>query len=210
MTRPTTERPTSARHLEDFAYVSNHEVRDEAQPLGDILKHVAMHPGDAKANKEFQLQQLARGGDGDRGDWRSLPNVSWVDGALGTNNDATTESYDGTRASKYMSRPTKLHFKLVIMMFRYCMYTVREGITLTFTSTDDFDGVLELLFFTDSDHVGNADGSSNSGTVAFLNGNCFHGYSCGQKSLTTQRRANISQWSSVCSLRFGRCFSCES
>jgi hypothetical protein len=63
-------------------------------------------------------------------------------------------------ASKCMSRPTKLHFKLVIMMFRYCMYTVREGIALTFTSKDDFDGVLELLFFTDSDHVGNADGTS--------------------------------------------------
>jgi len=87
-------------------------------------------------------------------------------------------------ASKYMSRPTKLHFKLVIMMFRYCMFTVREGITLTFTSSDDFDGVLELLFFTDSDHVGNADGTSNSGMVAFLNGNYFHGYSFGQKCLT--------------------------
>jgi hypothetical protein len=88
-------------------------------------------------------------------------------------------------ASKYMSRPTKLHFTLVIMMPRYCMYTVREGITLTFTSKDDFDGVLELLFFTDSDHVGNADdGTSNSGMVAFLNGNYFHGDSCGQKCLT--------------------------
>jgi hypothetical protein len=87
-------------------------------------------------------------------------------------------------ASKYMSRPTKLHFKLVITMFRYCMYTVREGIALAFTSSDDFDGVLELLFFTDSDHVGNADGTSNSGMVAFLNGNYFHGCSCGQKCLT--------------------------
>jgi hypothetical protein len=88
-------------------------------------------------------------------------------------------------ASKYISRPTKLHFILVIMMFRYCMYAVREGIALTCTSADDFDGVLVLLFFTDSDHVGNADGTSNSGMVAFLNGNYFHGYSCGQKCLTT-------------------------
>ena len=87
-------------------------------------------------------------------------------------------------ASKYMSRPTKLHCKLVITMFRYCMYTVRESIALTLTSKDDFDGVLELLFFTDSDHVGNADGTSNSGMVAFLNGNYFHGCSCGQKCLT--------------------------
>jgi hypothetical protein len=63
------------------------------------------------------------------------------------------------------------------------MYTVRESIALTLTSKDDFDGVLELLFFTDSDHVGNADGTSNSGMVAFLNGNYFHGYSCGQKCL---------------------------
>jgi hypothetical protein len=64
------------------------------------------------------------------------------------------------------------------------MYTLRESITSTFTSKDDFDGVLELLFFTESDHVGNADGTSNSGMVAFLNGNYFHGHSCGQKYLT--------------------------
>ena len=102
------------------------------------------------------MQQLARGSDGDRSDWRCLLNVSWGNWTLGTNSDATIESHD----EEYMSRPTKLHFKLVIMMFRYCMYTVREGITLTFTSKDDFDGVLELLFFTDSDHVGNADGTS--------------------------------------------------
>jgi hypothetical protein len=89
-------------------------------------------------------------------------NISRGDGTLGTNNDATTESHDEARVKVCKSRPIKLlHFKLVIMMSRYCMYTVREGITLTFTSTDDFDGVLELLFFTDSDHVGNADGTSN-------------------------------------------------
>jgi hypothetical protein len=95
--------------------------------------------------------------------------------------------YDKRLASKYMSRPAKMHFKLVVMTSRYCMCTVREGITLTSTSTGDFDGVLELLFFTGSDHVSSAsvhaDGSSNSGVVAFLNGNYFHGCSCGQKCL---------------------------
>jgi hypothetical protein len=49
-------------------------------------------------------------------------------------------------ASKYMSRPTKLHFQLVIMMVRYCMYTVREGICLVLTGSEGFEGVLELLF----------------------------------------------------------------
>ena len=87
-------------------------------------------------------------------------------------------------ASKHVSRPTKLHFKLVIMMFRYCMYTVREGIKLVLSHSQDFDGVLELLFFTDADHVGNTDGTSNSGMIAFMNGNYFHGYSTGQKCLT--------------------------
>ena len=87
-------------------------------------------------------------------------------------------------ASKYMSRPTKLHFQLVIMMVRYCMYTVREGICLVLTGSEGFEGVLELLFFTDSDHVGNTDGTSNSGMMAFINNNYFHGYSCGQKCLT--------------------------
>jgi hypothetical protein len=40
--------------------------------------------------------------------------------------------------------------------------------------------------FTDSDHVGNTDGTSNSGMIAFINNNYFHGYaySCGQKCLT--------------------------
>jgi hypothetical protein len=64
------------------------------------------------------------------------------------------------------------------------MYTVREGICLTLTESEGFEGVLELLFFTDSDHVGNTDGTSNSGMAAFLNNNYFHGYSCGQKCLT--------------------------
>jgi hypothetical protein len=81
---------------------------------------------------------------------------------LGINNDATIESHDKARIKVYVT-PDKLHFKLVITMFRYCIYTVRESIALTFTPKDDFDGVLELLFFTDSDHVGNADGTSNSG-----------------------------------------------
>ena len=51
--------------------------------------------------------------------------------------------------------------KLIAMMTRYCMYKVCEGIHLTTTTAKDgFDGVLELMFFTDSDHGGNADGSS--------------------------------------------------
>jgi hypothetical protein len=87
-------------------------------------------------------------------------------------------------ASKYMSRPTKVHMKLVIMMLRYCLYTVREGIHLTIRTQQGFDGVFDLLFFTDSDHGGNANGSSTSGMMAFLNGNYFHGYSSGQKCLT--------------------------
>ena len=64
------------------------------------------------------------------------------------------------------------------------MYTVREGICLVLTRSEGFEGVLELLFFTDSDHVGNTDGTSNSGMMAFINNNYFHGYSCGQKCLT--------------------------
>jgi hypothetical protein len=64
------------------------------------------------------------------------------------------------------------------------MYTVREGICLTLSASEGFEGVLELLFFTESDHVGNTDGTSNSGMVAFLNNYYFHGYSCGQKCLT--------------------------
>jgi hypothetical protein len=87
-------------------------------------------------------------------------------------------------ASKHMSRPTKVHMKLIIMMIRYCMYTVAKGIFLTITGQEGFDGVLELLFFTDSDHGGNADGKSNSGMMAFLNNNYFHGYSSGQRCLT--------------------------
>jgi hypothetical protein len=85
-------------------------------------------------------------------------------------------------ASKYMSRPTKMHMKLIIMMIRYCIYTVCEGIHLTITAKDGFDGVLDLMFFTDSDHGGNADGSSTSGMMAFMNGNYFHGYSSGHRS----------------------------
>ena len=70
------------------------------------------------------------------------------------------------------------------MMIRYCLYTVAEGIHLTITRGKNFDGVLELLFFTDSDHGGNADGSSNSGMMAYLCNNYFHGYSSGQRCLT--------------------------
>ena len=47
-----------------------------------------------------------------------------------------------------------MHMKLIIMVIRCCMNTVREGILY------GFDGVLDLMFFTDSDHGGNADGSS--------------------------------------------------
>jgi hypothetical protein len=54
---------------------------------------------------------------------------------------------------------------------------------LTITAKDGFDGVLDLMIFTDSDHGGNADGSSTSGMMAFVNGNYFHGYSSGQKCL---------------------------
>jgi hypothetical protein len=61
---------------------------------------------------------------------------------------------------------------------------VRKGICLALSASEGFEGVLELLFFTDSDHVGNTDGTSNSGMVAFLNNNYFGGYSCGQKCLT--------------------------
>jgi hypothetical protein len=64
------------------------------------------------------------------------------------------------------------------------MYKVCEGIHLTTTAKDGFDGVLELMFFTDSDHGGNADGSSTLGMMAFMNGNYFRGYSSGQKCLT--------------------------
>ena len=74
--------------------------------------------------------------------------------------------------------------KLVIMMIRYCLYTVAEGIHLTIKRGENFDGILELLFFTDSDHGGNADGTSNSGMMAFLCNNYFHGYSSGQRCLT--------------------------
>jgi hypothetical protein len=101
------------------------------------------------------------------------------------NNDATTESHDKACIKIYVT-PDKITLQTSNnrTMFRYCMYAVREGIALTFTSSDDLDGVLELLFFTDSDHVlGNADGTSNSGMVAFLNGNHFHGCSCGQRCL---------------------------
>ena len=70
--------------------------------------------------------------------------------------------------------------KLIIMMLRYCLYTVVQGIFLTITGQKYFDGILELLFFTDSDHGGNTDGTSNPGMMAFLNSNYFHGYSSGQ------------------------------
>ena len=55
---------------------------------------------------------------------------------------------------------------------------------MALTGSEGFEGVLELLFFTDSDHVGNTDGTSNSGMMTFINNNYFHGYSCGQKCLT--------------------------
>jgi hypothetical protein len=63
------------------------------------------------------------------------------------------------------------------------MYTVRESICLTLSASGGFEGVLELLFFTDSDHVGNTDGTSNSGMVAFLNNNYFHGYTRAVRSV---------------------------
>ena len=87
-------------------------------------------------------------------------------------------------ASKFMSRPTKVHFELVMMMLRYCKYCVVNNIKLTLRRPKGFDGVLKLLMFSDSDHAGNADASSNSGMVSFLNGNYFHGYSSGQKCQT--------------------------
>jgi hypothetical protein len=87
-------------------------------------------------------------------------------------------------ASKYMSRPTKTHFKLVIMMLRYCLYVVINDIKLTITRQKQFDEVLDMLMMTDSDLAGNKDGSSTSGMVAFLNGNYMHGYSSGQKCVT--------------------------
>jgi hypothetical protein len=58
-------------------------------------------------------------------------------------------------ASKFMSRPTKVHFELVIMMLRYCKYCVVNGIKLTLRRPKGFDGVLKLLLFADSDHAGN-------------------------------------------------------
>jgi hypothetical protein len=58
--------------------------------------------------------------------------------------------------------------ELMIMVIRCCVYTVCEGIHLTITAKDGFDGVLDLMFFTDPDHGGNADGSSISGMMAFI------------------------------------------
>jgi hypothetical protein len=105
-------------------------------------------------------------------------------------------------ASKYMSRPTKVHFELVTMVLRYCKYCVVNDIKLTLRRPKGFDGVLKLLMFSDSDHAGNDDASSNSGMVSFLNGNYFHGYSSGQKCQTVNT-AESEYIAMVKALQFG-------
>jgi hypothetical protein len=58
-------------------------------------------------------------------------------------------------ASKYMSRPTKVHFELVIMVLRYCKYCVVNNIKLALRRPKGSDGVLKLLMmFSDPDHAG--------------------------------------------------------
>jgi hypothetical protein len=103
---------------------------------------------------------------------------------LGANNDATTESHDRTRIKIYVTSDevalqTSNNNVPVLHVHGERGHCSNIHIKWRFRR-----GVLEPLFFTDSDHVGNADGTSNSGMVAFLNGNYFHGYSCGQKCLT--------------------------
>jgi hypothetical protein len=105
-------------------------------------------------------------------------------------------------ASKFMSRPTKLHFKLVIMVLRYCKYCVVNGIKLAPRRPKGFDGVLKLLLFADSDHSGNDDASSNSGMASFLNGNYFHGFSSGQ-TCQTLNTAESEYIAMVKALQFG-------
>jgi hypothetical protein len=56
--------------------------------------------------------------------------------------------------------------------------------------------------FSDSDHAGNDDASSNSGMVRFLNGNYFHGYSSGQKCQTVNT-AESEYIAMVKALQFG-------
>jgi len=87
-------------------------------------------------------------------------------------------------ASKYMQRPLKIHYKLIMMMIKYCAYCVENDICLILKRGEVFDGVLDLMFMSDSDHCGNSDGTSNSGMVAYMNNNYFYGYSSGQKCVT--------------------------
>ena len=61
---------------------------------------------------------------------------------------------------------------------------------------------IKLLMFSDSDHAGNNDASSNSGMVSFLNGNYFHGYSSGQKYQTVNT-AESEYIAMVKALQFG-------
>ena len=147
-------------------------------------KHVAMHPGITQTNQEFQIQQLARGSDGDRSDWRRLPNVSWSNGTLGTNNDATIESHDKARI--------KVHVTTNKITFQTSDYDVpvlhvhgerRHYFNIHIQGWFRWRTRITIL------HRLRSCGQrrrylSNSGMVEFLNGNYFHGYSCGQKGLT--------------------------
>jgi hypothetical protein len=130
----------------------NNEVRTQTQHGEDEPERRAVHRRFAEADTEFQICEHT-------GRWKrqkqlSPPTerVSWSDGPLGTDNDAANEVNSANGIEVYVetddedTHEADNHGDQVLYI-----YSMRGHSFLTITAKDGFDGVLELMFFTESD-----------------------------------------------------------